>query len=266
MVQQNDAALESGQPSRRARGRAKPFPVLKFKETLVLPESILNEGVNGSIQRFTLFEKIKKSPSSGPSRTLVVASEKYGLTEGGTSALSLSVTEDGRTALGNDISRHAIETKFRLAIGQFDPFNNLYRRLSGQRLPAPEVLGDELVKEGVASGDRKTASEIFSDNLRFLGFTQEIAGSEYVRAIEDVLFESSKGGVDEPTEMETEDTNPNRAGTLSAPPAADGVSQASSNGPDLHIDLQIHIDASASPEQIDHIFASMARHLYKREA
>lgn len=30
----------------------------------------------------------------------------------------------------------------------------------------------------------------------------------------------------------------------------------------VHIDFQIHISPEASPEQIDHIFASMRRHLY----
>jgi Family of unknown function (DUF5343) len=33
--------------------------------------------------------------------------------------------------------------------------------------------------------------------------------------------------------------------------------------PALHIDIQIHISSDASAEQIDHIFASMAKHLYK---
>ena len=35
--------------------------------------------------------------------------------------------------------------------------------------------------------------------------------------------------------------------------------------PDVHIDIQVHIDASASPEQIEQIFKSMAKHLYGRE-
>lgn len=35
-------------------------------------------------------------------------------------------------------------------------------------------------------------------------------------------------------------------------------------GPELHIDIQIHISSEASAEQIDQIFASMARHLYTR--
>lgn len=35
--------------------------------------------------------------------------------------------------------------------------------------------------------------------------------------------------------------------------------------PSMNINLQIHISAEASPEQIDQIFASMAKHLYGRE-
>lgn len=36
------------------------------------------------------------------------------------------------------------------------------------------------------------------------------------------------------------------------------------DGPSLHIDMQVHIDPAATPEQIDSIFASMAKHLYGR--
>lgn len=35
-----------------------------------------------------------------------------------------------------------------------------------------------------------------------------------------------------------------------------------SEGPTVHLDIQIHIPADATPEQIDLIFSSMARHLY----
>lgn len=36
------------------------------------------------------------------------------------------------------------------------------------------------------------------------------------------------------------------------------------NGPSLHLDIQIHIPPDASAEQLDHIFASMAKHLYRQ--
>lgn len=35
-------------------------------------------------------------------------------------------------------------------------------------------------------------------------------------------------------------------------------------GPNVHLDIQIHIPADASPDQIDQIFASMAKHLYSK--
>jgi len=44
------------------------------------------------------------------------------------------------------------------------------------------------------------------------------------------------------------------------PPGDSGMGQAQ---PSLHIDIQIHISPDAKPEQIEKIFSSMAKHLYK---
>jgi hypothetical protein len=43
-----------------------------------------------------------------------------------------------------------------------------------------------------------------------------------------------------------------------------GPSSANGPAPSLHIDLQVHISPEASADQIDKIFASMAKHLYRR--
>ena len=48
--------------------------------------------------------------------------------------------------------------------------------------------------------------------------------------------------------------------TTSIPTEAKHTSQ----NPSLHIDLQIHISPEASADQIDSIFASIAKHLYDR--
>jgi hypothetical protein len=48
-----------------------------------------------------------------------------------------------------------------------------------------------------------------------------------------------------------------------APPTA--VAAQNSSAPSLHIDLQVHISPEATADQIDKIFASMAKHLYRRE-
>lgn len=43
------------------------------------------------------------------------------------------------------------------------------------------------------------------------------------------------------------------------------TSGVKSNSPSLHIDLQVHISPEATAEQIDKIFASMAKHLYRKD-
>lgn len=45
--------------------------------------------------------------------------------------------------------------------------------------------------------------------------------------------------------------------------APTGIKQRTSSGPDLNINIQIHISSDASPDQIKSIFENMAKYLYK---
>ena len=46
--------------------------------------------------------------------------------------------------------------------------------------------------------------------------------------------------------------------------SADDRHKTDGSGPNIHLDIQIHIPAAATAERIDQIFASMAKHLYRR--
>jgi len=63
-------------------------------------------------------------------------------------------------------------------------------------------------------------------------------------------------------------TPPPTPGVAAAPAAhtvgAVSAAPAGSGSPSLHIDIQVHISPDSSPEQIDKIFESMAKHLYKK--
>ena len=263
---------EAETSSRRVRGRDRPFPSLPFEIALSLPESILEHGIDGEIQRLTLFEKLNRSPDSGRSRTLLTGSSKYGLTRGTYGATTLSVTADGLVALGGgDQSPRAItEKRFELAIAKFECFYGLYEKVKGHRLPDSDVLGDGLKQFGVQDNGCEQASNVFTANLRYLGLIAEITGNEHVRTIEEVLRQTPENvseDIAEPVHANAQsDAGP---ASVTEPLATSAPSQASingsANGPALHLDIQIHIDASASPDQIDQIFASMARYLYGRE-
>ena len=47
-------------------------------------------------------------------------------------------------------------------------------------------------------------------------------------------------------------------------PISNPTIQHITNSPSVHIDIQIHIDANAKTEQIEKIFESMAKYLYKK--
>lgn len=65
-----------------------------------------------------------------------------------------------------------------------------------------------------------------------------------------------------PSPVEPSSASGNENGT----PSASAPKSATSNNatPSLHIDLQVHISPEASADQIDKIFASMAKHLYRK--
>ena len=259
----NQAQPEEGQQTLgtpRRRAASKSFPVLKFEEVLLLPKGIVQHAAGDQIRRITLFDKLERSPDSGTSRQLVTGSGRYGLTAGSYSADYLSVTADGRTLVeGSRSDREVRQIAFQLAIRQFEVFESLYERLKNRRLPATDVLKDEVLEVGVSRGDSELASEIFSANFRYLQLIGEQSGVERIIPIEQVLEELSTDPARPGVSPASPPSSPPADPPMPAKPIID------SKEPSVHIDIQIHIDSSASPEQIDQIFSSMARHLYRRE-
>ena len=244
------------------RGPTKPFPTVPLEEALLLPKSILEHGVNGKIGRQTLFSKLGRSPNSGPTRALITNSSKYGLTIGSYAAELLTVTDDGRAMLKPGLSSEETQQKqFDLAIRQFAPFNELYEKLKDQRLPDEAVLKDELGLVGVVDADRQKAAEVFTANIRFLDLLENVGGDDIVRSVGELVDE-----LPAPPSEETSNGEMPPAGIPPVVPSVGAVvgSAVTASEPSVHIDVQIHIDSTASPEQIDQIFASMARHLYRR--
>ena len=266
MTQQNTSEQTGGPTPRRSRGPGKLFPSITFEDALFLPTRILELAYDGQIQRLTLLRELNISPSSSKTRGLISGSYKYGLTEGSFSAPSLSVTDAARAVLDSDSSPiKAKEKGFELAIDQFDPFKRLYDKLMDNRLREGPVLLDELRLLGVAEGDCQQASEIFTANLRFLGLVEDISGNDFVRSVEQMTSEAGTDGDLGPSKLPVE-TGATETLTTAERAKRNDEKTSSTNEPELHINVQIHIDPTSSPELIDRIFSSMAKHIYSRES
>ena len=252
----DEQAHESAQ--RRGRGRNRPFPSITFEEALFLPKSVLEHGFDGEIQRLTLLRALEMSPSSSKTRGLISGSFKYGLTEGSYNASTLSVTENGRFISESDSASPQFKASaFDLAINQFEPFKQLYHRLKEQRLPDGQVLQDALSLDGFSDDVRREAATVFTANLRFIGLVENVTGSEYVKDIEQLAQKTQA----ETANPATEPTD-HKAEREAVPHPVKNGNGMPTNRPALHIDIQVHIDPTSSAEQIDQIFASMAKHLY----
>ena len=247
-------------PKSRRGGAPKPYPTMKLEDVLILAKTIVDEGVGDQMRRLTLFSRLGRSPDSGTSRALVIASSKYGLTTGSYRADHLTVTEDGK-AISASLPglSGARATAYACAIESIPPFAQLYNNLKNQRVPSDAVLRDELAKVGIRPDDLDIAGEVFLANARFIGLVQEVSGSDRIIPIEQVLEEDPEASRPSPASLSSEVSS--QAPAQPSPPPSP---QAAAD-PSMHIDIQIHIDSSASSDQIDKIFSSMAKYLYGRD-
>jgi hypothetical protein len=129
----------------------------------------------------------------------------------------------------------------------------LYERLKDQGLPALDVLKDQL--EGVAGPDREQCAKVFTENARYLGLIRHEARKDRIIDVGQALAELA--AAPPPHEAAPEPVGPTAQPEREPPPAPPE--------PTIHVDVNIHIDSAASAEQIDQLFASMARHLYGRQ-
>jgi hypothetical protein len=182
-----------GATQRRQRTTRK-FPASTFEEALVLARSIDRIAAGQPIRRLTLFDKLGKSPDSGPSRQLITNSGKYGLTKGSYSAERLELTPEGRLAVSQDVPpRDQLRARFKLAVENIAPFKALYERFKGNKLPAQAVLKDFLMDEGFANDDVQECVDTFIVNAKFLALLRTVSGAERLLPIEHALEEIPGG-------------------------------------------------------------------------
>ena len=125
------------------------------------------------------------------------------------------------------------------------------------------VLGDA-IREGYADlfAVYSDANQRSQDELDHVFSTSSTGGKQVIgktiSTFKALAEQADFPPVDEQTDLQM------ASGPLHTPAAPNSSADARSmaSGPTLHIDIQVHISPEASPEQIEQVFASMAKHLY----
>ena len=164
------------------------FPACPFEEALNFTKQIFSFGSGQPVRRLSLFDHLGKSPDSGPSRQLVTNANKYGLIEGNYAAEQLRLTTDGVKAVDDEIpQRDQLNARVSLAITSIEPFQKLYERFKGNKLPAKTALIDAIISDGLEANVAEEAVDIFILNLRFIGLLQMLSGAERIVTLEHLL-------------------------------------------------------------------------------
>ena len=127
-----DNVSEKKKEVKKSKRSIKSIPSMPFEDAIVLAQAIWDCASGRRVRKITLFDHIGKSPDSGPSRSLITSSSKYGLTTGGYQAEFLELTETGAVASNPDSSpKDATMAKFTLAIENNQYFKQHKRILLG---------------------------------------------------------------------------------------------------------------------------------------
>lgn len=184
------------QKAKKRTRKTSNFASMSAKECEIIPKSIWKYASGEKIRRLTLFDQLGKSPDSGPSRTLITASSKYGFTQGGYQADYIELTPDGYKAFNPDESTsNQLKAKFKLIIEGNEYFANLYTKYKGAKIPSKAVVLDYLGELGLDSNDRENCYSLFIANLNYLGLIKLISGAERIISIEQLLEESTKDNI-----------------------------------------------------------------------
>jgi hypothetical protein len=171
------------------RGRStRIYPAWSFEETLVLADAIHKHASGERVARLTLLKAMDFSPTSSTTQNLITNSGKYGITKGSYSAEYLELTEEGKKATDSATpQRDKTQARFNLAIKGIKPFEAIYTRYQGKKLPSHEVMRDTLKEAGLEVPDPKECTDTFVVNAKFIGLLQAIAGSETLVPIQTLV-------------------------------------------------------------------------------
>lgn len=215
------AAKRKSSASKRTR-KPRIYPALSFEESLVLADAIHTYASGERVARLTLLQQMNLSPTSSSTQILITSSGKYGITKGSYASEHLELTAEGRTATERATPpRLKAQARFDLAVKNQPPFQALYARYKGKKLPSHDVMRDTLREAKLDISDEKECIDTFIVNAKFLGLLQTIAGSETLIPIETFLEQLPS------TDVDYIPPSPQAVGdTLPAAPAVKGASKA----------------------------------------
>ena len=163
----------------------------------------------------------------------------------------IGFTDDSGKPTDTWLSYRGADHKKVLASAIIEGYSDLYKTYPDAH------TRDETTLDSFFSTKSTAGKQVISRTVKTFAILCELADFDGIQSTSPhppVKQSKPQGIVSKPIESQKTRTD---VAVTSNPPAT------GQDKPSLHIDIQIHISPDASADQIDQIFASMAKHLYK---
>tara|TARA_B100002049_G_scaffold184962_1_gene141932 strand:- start:791 stop:1735 length:945 start_codon:yes stop_codon:yes gene_type:complete len=119
---------------------------------------------------------------------LVTNASKYGLIKGSYASEQLELSLEGRKVCDDNTSpREAARLKAKLAILDIPPFQTLFDKFVGAKLPPRAALIDSMKEAGTEEEHLEEGVDTFIVNLKFVGLLQNLSGADRVVTVEHLM-------------------------------------------------------------------------------
>ena len=244
------------------------FPRLSLSKSLELLNTIYELGEGEPVRRRTIFDKLGKSPESGPSRALITTSNSgYGLITGSYAAEYLGVTDRGKQIASASNSALKFQAIYDSLFSN-EIFSAFVARFNDRGVPLDEIAIEYLKgNHGLPQDDAKDCWAVFKDNLLEQNLIQELSGKKVIIS-QSAALEMHGKPVEKKADKSTQETGTDSNHEFGTPHKpiinTHRISGGDSVAPQIHFNIQVVIPENASPETYEIIFKSIATHLLGR--
>lgn len=168
------------QGQKRAYVSQKEYPRHTLEEVLRIPRVVADHYGGSATEPIDVAASLEIKPTTGTFRTLTGAAVAFGLTDGGSGADAIGLTDLGRRAVmpteeGDD------EVALREALLGPRVYRDFLTQYDNKKLPPPQIMRNVLIKLGVPSAGAEKVAEQLLVSAEQAKALQTINGDRFVR-------------------------------------------------------------------------------------
>ena len=165
---------------RRGKSTGETFPRNSLKESLKISQAIAENNAGKPWDRLLIANATGWSPNSSGFRKLITSSNRYGLTNGGYNAPTISLTQTGMSIVKPTTDREK-ESALKTALLAPPLFKRILEHYNKNQLPNESIFKNNLERTfGVDNRDVESAYNVLMTNLEDFGLIKLISGKNYI--------------------------------------------------------------------------------------